>query len=103
MFLDLPVIADLVVIRNKQQQLIDENLCCQNACDCAYKYAAGQQVLIKTVNPNKLKPQVHGPYSIIQVYQNRTIDVAIPPFIAERINIRIHLDRIKFGSQGVFV
>ena len=55
MFLDLPVIADLVVIRNKRQQLIDENLRRQNARRREYRYAAGQQVLIKAVNPNKLE------------------------------------------------
>ena len=42
----------------------------------------------KTVNPLKLEPRAHGPYTITQVYTNGTVDVRLRPNIIERINIR---------------
>ena len=56
MFLDVPLLADLVTIRDRRQQLIDENLQRQNARRREYQYTVGQEVLIKTISPNKLEP-----------------------------------------------
>ena len=88
MFLDLPFIADLITIQGKRQQLIDKNLRRQNQKRREFKYEVGQEVLIKSVNPNKLEPKAHGPYVIKQVYTNGTIDVARNPYVTERLNIR---------------
>ena len=52
-----------------------------------YQYTVGQEVLIKTISPNKLEPQAHGPYVIQQVYQNSTIDLKRSPTVTERVNI----------------
>ena len=88
MFVDLPLQADLVLIRDRRQQLIDENLRRQNAKRREFEYQVGQEVLIKSVQPNKLEPRAHGPYTIQRVYQNGTIDVARNAQVVERINIR---------------
>ena len=88
MFVDLPLQADLVLIRDRRQQLIDENLRQQNAKRLEYQYRIGQEVLIKSISPNKLDPRAHGPYRIQQVYQNGTIDVMRNDHVVERLNIR---------------
>ena len=88
MFIDLPLQANLVTIRDHRQELIDENLRRQNAKRREYRYEVGQEVLIKTINPKKLDPRAHGPYVIQQVYTNGTIDVARNAQVVERLNIR---------------
>ena len=88
MFLDLPLHADLVLIRDRRQQLIDENLRRQNERRREYRYEVGQEVLIKAIDPKKLDPRAHGPYVIQKVYQNGTIDVARNAHVIERLNIR---------------
>ena len=88
MFLDLPIVADLVQIQRKRQIMIDENLIRQNNKRRDFNYTVGQEVLIKTVNPSKLEPRAHGPYRIERVYTNGTIDVLRRENVIERINIR---------------
>ena len=88
MFLDLPIIADLVQIQRKRQIMIDENLIRQNNKRRDFNYTVSQEVLIKTVNPSKLEPRAHGPYRIERVYTNGTIDVLRRENVIERINIR---------------
>ena len=88
MFLDLPIISDLLQIQQNRQILIDEYLRKQHKRRKYFNYAAGQEVLIKTVNPSKLKPRAHGPYRIQQVYTDGTIDILRRENATERINIR---------------
>ena len=47
-----------------------------------------QEGLIKSVDPTKLEPPAYGPYAIVQVYTNGTVDVCRNPYIVERLNIR---------------
>ena len=56
MLLDIPIIVDLLQLQNKQQVLIDENLCRQNHNCQEWNYAVGQEGLIKTGDPTKLEP-----------------------------------------------
>jgi hypothetical protein len=44
MFLDLPVLSDLLTFRDKRQELIDANLRQQNAKRREYRYTIGQEV-----------------------------------------------------------
>ena len=88
MLVDLPLIADLVTIQQNRQALIDENLRRQNRKRREFHYAVGQEVLIKTVQPNKLEKRAHGPYPIVQVYTNGTMDAQRATHVLERLNIR---------------
>eukprot|EP00957_Ditylum_brightwellii_P184162 14027222-Ditylum_brightwellii.AAC.2 len=55
MFLNLPVLADLVAIRDCHQEIVNKNLCHQNLKRREWHYAMGQEVLIKETDPNKLQ------------------------------------------------
>ena len=52
-FLDIPVITDLVDIRERGQLLIDENLRRQNKKGIEHHYRVGDWVIIKAYNPKK--------------------------------------------------
>jgi hypothetical protein len=88
MVLDLPVIADLISIRNRRQVLIDDNLRRQNLKRRSFDYQVGQDVLVKTVNPAKLETRAHGPYQVLQVHTNGNVTIQRAPNVLERINIR---------------
>ena len=88
MFLDIPIIADLIEIQRKRQVIIDENLRQQNQKRREFNYAIGQEVLVKTVKPDKLEPRAHGPYLITRIYTNGTVDIQRSEHLTERINIR---------------
>ena len=68
MFLELPLIANLITLQQIRQRLIDKNLQRQNQQRQMFDYAIGQQVLVKAINPSKLQPRAHGPYNITQVF-----------------------------------
>jgi hypothetical protein len=88
MFLDLPIIADLVLLQEKRQVMIDENLRRQNLKRREFIYEVGQPVLVKEVDPRKMDPRAHGPYPIVQVFTNGTVSIQREPHVLERINIR---------------
>ena len=88
MLLDIPLVTDMVLVQQRRQMLIDDNLMRQNRKRREYHFAVGQEVLIKEINPGKLDPRAHGPYPIVQVHTNGTIDVLRNPHVTERINIR---------------
>ena len=60
----------------------------QNARRREHHYRIGDPILIKAGDPVKLAPRVHGPYPIVQVYTNGTVDVQKAPHVVERLNIR---------------
>ena len=63
------------------------NLMRQNAKRCEHHYTVEDEVTIKTIQPSKLEPRTHGPYRIVQVYTNGTVDDQLKPHVIERINI----------------
>jgi len=88
MFLNIPVIADLHLLLQNRQALIDKQLLEANTKRISFDYQPGQQVLKLIANPNKLAPQFEGPFPIITVHTNGTVKLQITPVIQERINIR---------------
>ena len=75
MLLDIPVIADLVAIRNRRQLLIDENLRRQNEKRIEYHYKVGDYVWIKVCDPAKGDDTLHDPYKIQETRTNGTVVV----------------------------
>jgi hypothetical protein len=75
MVLNIPFVADLNLIKNHCQQLIDERAMRSNTCRHAYDYQPGQEVLKLVYNPDKLEPQAQGPYEIIAVHTNGTLTI----------------------------
>ena len=53
MFYDIPVIADLVAIRERRQLLIDENLRRQNEKRIEHHYKVNDWAMIKVYDPKK--------------------------------------------------
>ena len=88
MLLNIPFIADLQNLQQNRQQVVDSNLQRANLRRHDYDYTIGGQVLIKTVDPNKLQERYHGPYPIRQVHANGNVTIQLRPGITERINIR---------------
>ena len=88
MLLDIPVIVDLLRIRNNRQLLIDENLRRQNSKRREFHYQVNQEVLIKDSSARKLDPKAEGPFRITQVFTNGTVQVQRNPLVRERINVR---------------
>jgi len=65
MLLNIPLLADLALIHNHHQVLINENLWQQNLKHCQFDYQVGQKVLLlnSKLKPDKLEPQAtEGPY-----------------------------------------
>eukprot|EP00957_Ditylum_brightwellii_P031742 2407121-Ditylum_brightwellii.AAC.1 len=90
MLVDLPTIADLLMIQQKRQVLIDESMRRQNLKRRDWNYAVGQEVLIKMIDPTKLQPRFHGPYIISRGYANGTVSVRRGP----------HRERVQSMSQA---
>eukprot|EP00934_Nitzschia_sp_Nitz4_P003898 Nitzschia sp. Nitz4//scaffold257_size48314//306//683//NITZ4_007082-RA/size48314-processed-gene-0.28-mRNA-1//1//CDS//3329544427//3888//frame0 len=88
MLLNLPIFADLALIQQRRQVLIDRNLARQNKRRRPFDYQPGQQVLIKELNPSKMNPKATGPFRIVKVFTNGTIEVQKDEHVVERLNIR---------------
>jgi hypothetical protein len=88
MFLDLPLVTDLVTIHQNRQQLIDQRLIVANRKRFSYDYAVGEEVLKIVPRPGKLEARAEGPYPIERVHTNGTLTIRLNPRVIERINIR---------------
>lgn len=89
MVLDLPVVADWLVIRQHRQQLIDQRLIAANRKKFSYDYQIGDEILKITYHPDKLESRAYdGPYTIETVHANGTVTIRIDQHTIERINIR---------------
>ncbi len=86
--LDLPLIADLQLIQERHQQLIDERLIKANRRCFSHDYAIGDEVLKLEFKPKKLQPRATGPYRVVQVHANGTVTIRLTPHTIERISIR---------------
>ena len=73
MFINVPIMADLIAIRNNRQQLIDTNLTRHNRKRYDYHYTLGQRIMVKVYDPVKMEEKLHGPYPILELRTNGTI------------------------------
>ena len=90
MFLELPLLADIVTLQHAQQALVDRRLLLENSKRISHDFRVGEQVLKKALLSlcDKLKPAFTGPFEIITVHTNGTCTIRILPNVTERINIR---------------
>ena len=88
MVLDIPLVADLELIRQRRQQLIDSRLIASNRQRFSYDYSIGEEVLKLAYKPGKLDPRATGPYTIEQVHTNGTVTIRLSPTVIERISLR---------------
>ena len=90
MFLDIPLVADILAIRNNRQLLVDRRLMRENAKRIKHDYAVGDLVWKKMYLgfSDKLLPTYEGPFPIERVFTNGTVNIRTGPNMMERINIR---------------
>ena len=88
MLLDVPIIVDLLAIRERRQLSVDENLRRVNARRSSYDYQPGQQVLKKRHEWTKLGERWDGPFPIKRVHVNGNLTIELRQGVTERINIR---------------
>jgi hypothetical protein len=72
---ELPLMSDLTLVQQNQQQLIDQHLIESN---CKH-FACDYQVLKLEYKANKLAPCVTGLYWITSVHTNGTITIQLTP------------------------
>jgi len=88
MVLNIPLVADLNLIREKHQHLIDQRLIVNNRKRFTHDYQPNHEVLKLVYEPGKLEPRAVGPYRITAVHTNGTVTIAIPPHMTEHISLR---------------
>jgi RNase H-like domain found in reverse transcriptase/Integrase zinc binding domain len=88
MLLNLPLVANLITIRDRRQSLIDDNLRRQNNKRIFHDYKIGDWVSLIVPNPAKLDPRTVNRFQITQVHVNGTVTIQRSPTVTERINIR---------------
>jgi transposase InsO family protein len=87
MILNLPLIADLQVLQERRQQLIDERLIRANRSRFSHDYHVGEEVLKLVYKPDKLQPKAEGPYLVHQVHTNGTVTLQKNAHTIECISI----------------
>ena len=90
MYLDIPLIADILTLQQLRQQGIDKRLLQANAKRRQHEFQVNDQVIKRqeVKASDKLKPTFTGPHRILQVHTNGTVTIQLTNHIRERINIR---------------
>ena len=88
MILNIPIIADWELSRQRRQALIDKKLIEANSKRIAFDYQPGQQAMKLVYDPRKLDDRAEGPYDIESVHVNGTVTLRLNAHTVERINIR---------------
>ena len=89
MFLDIPLIAEILAIRNNRQLLVNKRLLRENVKHIKHNYAIDNKVWKNQQIgfSDKLKPTIQGPYKIIRVHTKGTVTIQLSHNVTERINI----------------
>lgn len=72
--MDVPLLANLEQIRDRRQQLIDENLIRQNEKWIQHQYHVGEKINIEIWNKTKISRQLEGPFTIMVTRTYGTVD-----------------------------
>jgi hypothetical protein len=89
MYLNIPLIANILTLANLRQKQIDKHLMRANAKRKTHDFQVGDQVLIKPSldASSKLEPTYKAPYPIVQVHTNGTVTILLQPNTKERYNV----------------
>jgi hypothetical protein len=88
MQLNIPVVANYEMIRNRRQARIDYNLERENRRRRFKDYNVGDEVLLIKDRPDKLETKTEGPFTVQQIHVNGTITILRREGVYERVNIR---------------
>jgi hypothetical protein len=89
MYLDIPLIVNVLTLADLRQKQIDKCLMQANAKCKTHDYQVGDQDLIQCAldASSKLEPTYKGPYPIVQVHINDTVTILLQPNTTERYNV----------------
>ncbi len=88
MLLDVPIIANMNIIRERRQHLINEQLRRHNTRRISHDYRVNDQVLMINPDPSKMEERNTGPFTLTQIHVNGTVTLRKRPNVTQRINIR---------------
>ena len=88
MLLNIPLIADFKLLRDRRQAVINANLAKENKRRIQHDYQPGDQVLKAVWEPTKLEPRFEGPYTLTKVHVNGNVTMQVTPHTTERLNVR---------------
>ena len=88
MQLNIPILADYEMIRQRRQARIDYNATRENAKQRFKDYNVGDEVLILKEDPTKMEDRAIGPFTVQQVHTNGTVTILRNAGVYERINVR---------------
>jgi len=81
MLLNIPLIVDFELMRQRRQTLVDRNLLRANAKRIDFDYQPGQLVLKEAPADCKLDQQAIGPFPITMIHTNGTVVIRLSPHI----------------------
>ena len=87
MFLDLPLITDIVQLTCHRHAQIDQRLLRINARRVSHDYAVGDKVYYRNFDRDKLEAVRFGPFEILRVHTNNTVTIR-RGLTEERVSIR---------------
>ena len=88
MILNILLIVDFELLRQRRQALIDRNLLRANAKRIDHDYQPGERALKLATDNKKLDPTTLGPFTIERVHTNGTVVLRLNDHVTECINIR---------------
>jgi hypothetical protein len=90
MLLEIPYVADLLLLQNNRQALIDYNVLRENNRRIRHDYAINDLVLeiIPKDKRPKMGVRLKGPYRVVRVHTNGTLTIERSQGVEERVNIR---------------
>ena len=89
MMMNIPLLADVITLREKRQAQVDTRLIKANNERIAYDFKVGESVMVREKHGpgDKMKPYAQGPYPILRIHTNGSVTVQ-KGHIHERVNIR---------------
>ena len=90
MFLDIPLILDVLTLPEARQEQVDQHVLRANALWFSHDWNVNDQALKREPLSlsNEMKPESTGPYVVEHVHANSTCTICLTPNVTEWLNIR---------------